>query len=242
MGQDWGPLTVPVNGVGNTPDVEEVKSLISFSNIVPSNRMKNGDMESWENGVGTAPKFWTLSGTGASVARTTDKSHGTYALTLTFGSATAQLRQAVSANDLAYLKGKQVKLWAAVKTSNANEARLRIDDGVGVSSSPFHNGNSLYQILEVTRTIDASATKVEAVLEMGGNSGQFDEIVLLNFSSIRQWIPHLPEVGLPLGFRRDTIDNRGTPDAPEIFFATGISQFFIFTGDSSEEDNGWHAF
>jgi hypothetical protein len=56
-------------------------------------------------------------------------------------------------------------IWCA----EASSGRISIDDGVGVSYSSYHTGNSQWQYLTVTRTINKKAEVVKATLNIDGD-------------------------------------------------------------------------
>lgn len=57
------------------------------------------------------------------------------------------------------LQGATVTLSAQVK-SNSSNARLIIDDGVGLTEGSVHTGSGDYETLSVTHVVDASATQL----------------------------------------------------------------------------------
>jgi hypothetical protein len=127
------------------------------------------------------PTHYTLSGTGATVRRcgaslgdTTTYGLGNYACLLTYGSATAYLGQTLFATLPTAWRGQDVSAAAWIKSSTANAARLRINDGVGSSYSPYHPGDATWdgpsESIVVTRTLDAAATTLKLDLELTSGS------------------------------------------------------------------------
>lgn len=140
-----------------------------------NNLLKNGDMEQWTNGTSAAPDNWTLSGAGASIARSATKYRGTYAAQLSYGGATAILYQGLS--DYTYFQGKYVTVAFWAKSLWAN-ARIAINDGVGTSYSDTHAGDGNWALLSVTRLIDGSASQLLAQIEVSSNNAIFDAVKL----------------------------------------------------------------
>lgn len=61
-------------------------------------------------------------------------------------------------------QGRTVTEGRWVKTSTASHAKITITDSAGSTSSSYHTGGGAYEWLEVTRTVDASATSFAVYL------------------------------------------------------------------------------
>jgi len=72
-------------------------------------------------------------------------------------------------------KGAGVTFTCWVYSATASCSRITIDDGVGVTSSSFHAGNSQWALLSVTRTLDANATQIKLFCSNSGGAGWFDD-------------------------------------------------------------------
>src|SRR3990167_2475700 len=131
----------------------------------PYNLLQNGGMEFWSAGASAAPNAWTLTGTGATIARegTTIK-RGTYsAKPNTDGTNNAILTQNVFD---AYFKARTVTVGCWLNAAAATRIRLRLDDGVGTTDSAYHTGGAGWEWISVTRTLDAAATKLEVQIRL----------------------------------------------------------------------------
>lgn len=130
-----------------------------------------------------APTHYTVSGTGAtmkrcgaSLADTTTYGLGHYSCLLTYGSATAYLGQTLIATLPTAWRGRDVSATAFLKSSSASAARLRINDGIGSTYSPYHTGGATWEgpesatPLTVTRTLDVAATTLKLDLELASGS------------------------------------------------------------------------
>lgn len=153
-----------------------------------TNLLIGGSMESWSAGTTvTAPDAWTLSGTAATVQKSSDGQDGSFSAQITAGSVASMLSQTVvpsiSATLYARLRGRTLTLFAYVKTSVALCARLQIYDGVGTSESAYHTGGGGWERLTVTRTLDAAATTLVARLlndkTDSASTAKFDSAVLV---------------------------------------------------------------
>jgi hypothetical protein len=157
----------------------------------------NGNFEDWSAGASAAPDNWILAGAGATVSRdATNFKVGLYAAALVSAAAIqGQLYQDVDlltgVGPAAWWRSRKVTVGAWVRATVANKARLRIDDGIGTTDSADHNGNSAFQFLTVTRTIDAAATRVRvmALVDAGPNTAQFDGAVLIFGAGIQDFAP-----------------------------------------------------
>lgn len=133
---------------------------------VPANLVSNG------NFVDGVTSDWTQSEVALTVAQETTIVKGGYSVKLTpgayigiFGSQAQYIYQDVhEAEGISYWQGKRVTLCCWVKTDTAEKVNIRIYDGVGRSSSLYHSGNGQWELLKVTRLIDASATMVRIEL------------------------------------------------------------------------------
>lgn len=146
------------------------------------NVSKNSNLCSWSAGAAAAPDNHTLTGAGATIARTGAGEAdtftfgaGCYSLKITRAGTDAKLTQAViAAADMAaaaHYKGNKVGVIVYAKTSIASHARLIVDDGVTTSNSGFHTGGGAEEKLTVTHTISASATKLDVYVEVVTSNG-----------------------------------------------------------------------
>jgi len=205
-------------------------STLSFRNLVP-----NGDFLLWARGDAAAPDYWFIEGAGAAVARTgtglgdttRPGKFGEFAAKLTFGSATARLRHQIL-NVAAFarvdnLKGRKICALVWAQTSTANIARLVTDDGVTVVDSTFHTGSGLPEMLTVTHTINAGATRLDVYVEVAatGNAHFQDVCVVIADLPPDDFIPCETQKGVihfPVAGLQSTGTKKGVfaPDQPGI--------------------------
>jgi hypothetical protein len=162
------------------------------------NLLINGDFELWSNGASAAPDGWTLSGSGASVAREASIIKlGTYSVKLTRGGTDCQVYNSnystipILGKGIAYWQGRTITYNCWVYATVATTTRLHISDGIGNSYSSYHTGNSTWQLLTVTRTIDAGATGilVNLVVRTTDTSSYFDGAMLVEGESAFTYSP-----------------------------------------------------
>jgi hypothetical protein len=126
----------------------------------------NEEFEAWPDGPAAAPAGWTLSGSGASVARTSDIGRrGRYAVQVTRSGATTRLTQTVGllADDL---RGETVSARVDGVTSVASQLRIGISDGLTETVSDFHTGGGTIETLTVEKTLSATATNLSIFTEL----------------------------------------------------------------------------
>jgi len=128
----------------------------------------------WPAGSSAAPADWTLSGTGASCSRDiTNYKFAGMAAKITMGSATSKLTKVLMTAIDPGLKGRVISWGVWVYTATASLARVGVDDGVTPTYTSYHTGGGSFEWLTKTMTIDASATKLDFILEtnIGGGAG-----------------------------------------------------------------------
>lgn len=152
----------------------------------PTNLLTNGDFEAWSAGTAVAPDGWTLyQATAAQGSTTPAPKLGTYYAELTGAGATPSLYQSIhTTKGIAYWKGRTITFGCWVYAVAAG-AYLAISDGVGGSNSlSSHTGDSTWQWLTVTRTLDANATQVLIYcVPVNGAVSDFDGAMLVEGSS-----------------------------------------------------------
>ena len=179
MGSENQPH-VWVNSAAETPDAKKWNDNFEFLNMATEQQRRNGSFLKF---TGTLPDFWTLSGTGAASALTTDAKHGPTAVELTFGSTPAVFKQ--SASIFNFVQGRKVKAWCWVKTNNGARARIRINDGIGSTDSSFHTGSDLYELLIVEHTMAIGATEFSLELRVESfGAAIFDVATMVDFGGI----------------------------------------------------------
>ena len=151
---------------------------ISGQNLLPFS-----GMEDWVGGASAAPTEHVLTGTSASVARSTTVKFGTYSAAVTRAGNDATLYYALANFD--EYAGRKMTFGAWVKASVASRARIAINDGVGVGASAYHSGGNDWEFLTVTLNISPSATKiwVEMHVNSGNTTAYFDSGILCDGAS-----------------------------------------------------------
>lgn len=175
---DGNPRTL--DGV---PQTDDVKSILGNKNL-----WWDSLFSCWPDGSTSAPAGWTLTGTGAAVVRcgagpasyessppadTTKFTYGNFCVKLTYGSATAKLTRTLIPTGYmpSGLKGRTFTFIVKAKASNAaNASSMTVTDGVQtIRAGTAGNGTYVSTTSEgwiyCTITLDASATKLEMVLE-----------------------------------------------------------------------------
>lgn len=143
--------------------------------IAQQNLLNWGCFEDWENGTSSAPTEYTLSGTGATIAR-----EGTTVKVGDYSAAVTRVGNDVTLyHDLttyADYQGRKVTFGCWVYATVASRARIAISDGVGSTNSSYHTGGSSWEFLTVTHDVDGSATRlrVEAQVNTGNTTAYFD--------------------------------------------------------------------
>ena len=159
----------------------------SFTNL-----LKNGDFESWSLGASNVPDGWNVSGAGAVIAReATIKKIKTYSSKVTRVDNDCTLYQEIS--DYTRYQNREVTLGCWVySTDPLHEVGIAIQDSAGYSTTIYHTGDSSWQWLTVTKTIDNAATsmKVHCKLDGTNGSGYYDGAILVEGSVCPASSPH----------------------------------------------------
>lgn len=181
-----------VNGVAGLDASKEVINDVPVSKLVDMNEQSfenlvdNGDFELWPAGGSAAPGGWNLAGAGAAVAlEATEIKAGLYSAKITYGSA-ASFLQNDNFNDVAFvnsLKGRTVTFACWAKTSTSNAVRVIIVDDSSTVSTSQHTGGGGWELLTVTKTIDAGTATltIKARIEAAGFV-YFDNLIMVEGS------------------------------------------------------------
>ena len=126
---------------------------------------------SYSSGV-LVPDYWSVSGSGATMARTTTNARRKYALGVTRATNNVTVTQSVgllSADvSTADLAGETVTVVLVGLASDANLLRIGVDDGVTQTYSDYHTGGGTYEELTKEVTLSSSATKCDVIIEVNG--------------------------------------------------------------------------
>jgi hypothetical protein len=144
----------------------------------------NGDLADWTNGGALAPDNFTLTGAGATIARTGPAMGDTFTFGTGGGGFAAKITRAgndwkltqdvIAAADFAKfvnVKGQKVSVAVKGKTAVVSLLRIVVDDGATQTASAYHTGGGAEEHLSVTHTISNSATKVSVYVEGTGSNG-----------------------------------------------------------------------
>lgn len=147
-----------------------------------NNLIKNWNVETWSAGASSAPDFWELLGTGATIARNdTDEKFGTYCAELTYGSDTSYLRNNVPQYQDYIDHTLTFGCW--VKTTT--QAKVQIYDGIESSLSDLHSGGGDYEFMTVSHTLNSAATTLKVyILLYAAGTAYIDGAYLVEASSI----------------------------------------------------------
>jgi len=145
---------------------------------------KGNLLSNWSFENGDPPNDWGLVGAGATSGQSTDQVKiGTYSCNLTRSGANCYIWSHIP--EYGQYKNEEVAFGCWVYATVADRVRLRINDGVGNAYSAYHSGNSDWEWLTATRTVDSGATQLEVWPEIrnGDTTAYFDGAVLVVGSS-----------------------------------------------------------
>ena len=156
-----------------------------FTNINPTNLITNGDFELWSAGANAVPDGWTLAGSGTITREASTIKLGTYSAKLTSATMIGIYEYIHTVKGILYWQGRTVTFSCWVWCDTANRARLRIG-GSAETFSSYHTGNSTWQLLTVTKTIESNAPYVYIGCnqETGNGISYFDGAMLVEGSCI----------------------------------------------------------
>lgn len=149
--------------------LDTATGLITFGNgvtgkIPPISEgiVSNGDFELWSSGPSSPPDNWWEYGAGIAIAQDTGRTG--YAAKVSRNGADCAIYQDVTAvKGLTTWKGKTVTFGCWVLANDVNVGQISIYDGVDESKSSFHTGSGSWEWLEITHTVNQSATVVQFV-------------------------------------------------------------------------------
>ena len=140
----------------------------------------------WSAGTSSTPDWWSFGDDNSTIAKdTANFKIGATSAAITHTASTRRLvlQQNVVDNywPVARWQGRTVTFGCWVRTSTVGKARLEVEDGVGCTFSSDHTGGGGWEFLTVTRTLDASATKLMAKCRIFGGTvtAQFDGAILV---------------------------------------------------------------
>jgi len=140
-------------------------------------QLHNEDFALWQNGAASAPDGWTLSGSGATVARVTGGIRSGYGAQVTAGEgATAILSQAIPKQLTQWITRRTFPIFIAqrggawVQTSDASSVRVGIYDGTTTHYSDYITADGVPQFPTLSVTPTASMTTFELRLEVAAGA------------------------------------------------------------------------
>ena len=157
------------------------------------NMLHNEDFELWQNGSAAAPDGWTLSGSGAAVARSATGIRSPYSATVTRASADATLYQDVPLALVQHLVRSAsaqlptLSFGAWVTSSTASIARVGIYNGSSTTWSAYYTLTSGVPVfLSSTYQTTATDTALRLVLSVDTSAGaaSFHAAVLSSSSDL----------------------------------------------------------
>lgn len=160
-----------------------VTTSVLATSIQNQNLAANPEFYMWPDGDSSAPAYYSLSGAGAAVARTgtgladTSRLIGDFAAKVTYGSATAELKQTLIDSGkwpgIDHLEGSDFAFTVWVKSSTVSQVRAFVYTGTaGYEYSSYHTGGGSWERLEVVETILATATELTVGVAIAG-TGNF---------------------------------------------------------------------
>lgn len=195
---DVSAISAAATRIFTLPDSDGPVIISSHANATP-----NSGLEVWANGPTSAPRGWTLLGSGASVAReATIVKSGSYSAALTRAGTDCQFiaNSTDAYGGQGYFRGRKYTVGAWVYATAASRARLYVRDGVSTYTSSYHSGGSTWEYLTVTFTANASATLLEYGLEVANanTTAYIDNMVCVEGDYAPNWVPHVvPFSSLP---------------------------------------------
>jgi hypothetical protein len=165
------------------PTVAEMQTIIP--NVMPDSLTLL-----WPDGDAAAPYGWTLSGTGATIARagsgladTTQMKYGNFCVKITYGTAVAKLTRAIIAaspfTKAGGMAGKKVSFACYCKSSIANHASIIVDDGVTTTrggqtgNGTYHSGDGTVKLIYCTHTMAAGASKLDVICDVAQSGAAY---------------------------------------------------------------------
>src|SRR3990167_2347819 len=127
----------------------------------------------WQNLDMELNSDW-LTGAGTTTQSNTQAHGGTYSWKVTGTNGWAYQDYVWSS----IYQGANVTISVWVWTASGSAGKIGIDDGVGVTNSAYHSGNSTWQQLTVSRVLSVSATRLRLMLMSdGATTSYFDDAV-----------------------------------------------------------------
>ena len=157
---------VTIEGVLIKDSEIDIAQLGELDNQSFTSLIKNGDFESWSAGASTIPDGWTLTGSGASIARdATNKKINVYGAAITVADSVFTYLYQNIQNPASYAN-RTITIGGWLKTSVASRLMIAIYNGTTDVESVFHTGSGNWEWLSVTTTVSASPTTLRGQIRI----------------------------------------------------------------------------
>lgn len=217
--------------------------VLGDGSVNPTNLLPNGDFESWSAGASAAADGWTLiPGRTSAIAREASiVKLGAYSAKLTRATTDALFGSTILSTSvtLAYIKGRTITFGCWVYATVANRACLSISDGNSQYLSSYHTGDSTWQWLSKTITVDSGALGVTAycAVNNGDTSAYFDGAICVEGNSAFAFYPKPAEDGVWTQYVGTTISGWANPVGAKVYTKRiGKTCFFEITIPASTSD------
>jgi len=167
-------MSVELDLMEYATDILAQTSYVSIG--IGSELLSNGDFETWTAGANDPPDNWTISGLADPEREGTIVKADTYSMKVIRGGGASYMTQTLSW-DVGW-QGKVMTFSCWVYATAASKARLSLYDGVVTLYSPYHTGDSTWQLLTVIMTIDGAADQLLCHCNIDGSefdAAYFDE-------------------------------------------------------------------
>lgn len=230
-------LDVTLNEDGTPKSVAGQASQSDIANILGyHNVVGNDDFLVWPDGDTSAPGYYVLAGAGGTIARCgtaladTTRKIGDFCAKLTRSGVDVTLTQTLlSASSFPradFLKGKYLPFGCWVWSDTAGCAKISVADGVVVTDTTDHPGDSAWHFLTAVHPINAAATKLEIYPQIHGSnaSAYFSGMCAIPVDgnyAITRWTPCPTTYGF-LHFEFPGVIANGTDTRRTSFHRLGI--------------------
>lgn len=236
----WAPTTTSLNDYNKDNAVNLLRVYVYTDNIgdtltdcrvnnlrlirtdhYDSGFLSNGNFRKWSTKNDEAPDDWILSGSGATVRRQHQKIRcAEFAPKITRVSNDVKFYQSLS--QYADLQTGTLTFEGTFCTDTALAARLFVDDGITTTYSDYHTGENSFERIEITKTISASASKLEVGLIVEGDCDvYFDKAIMCIGSEVDRRIVLDDFQSMDLWHIDDDIYSYGDHEADTTTFSRG---------------------
>lgn len=161
-------LDVALNDDGTLKSQASLVTATDAGSLPAGNTVVNDIFLIWPSGDSSVPAAWSISGTGAAVARSgtglgdTTRKVGDFCAKLTYGTTTLTFYNDVistaAMTRLSQIPGTTIGFGMWVKSVVASQARVYVTDGVTTTYTSYHTGDGTWQWLSTTHAISATGT------------------------------------------------------------------------------------